>query len=540
MVCGSDALALHLVEELRRLDEDVIAVVPAALTKQVRGLGATAVESDRADGEAFRRARLTTARALALVYQDDVGNIHAALTAQDQNASLRLVVRMFNVALGERVRRLFEDCAVLSDSAITGPMFVAAALDRPTAGTTVAGRTLLIGRNDPGRVTNGHVLCGLADTTAPGGPKMLPDDIATADLVLTMADPSDVAPPRRRSPKMLLAALRVLVARRLRIALGALVALLAVGTVLFGILEGTWNAAPYITILTAAGAGDIDMDASAYEQILQVSVILIGVTIIPVFTAAVVDSIVSARLTYALGGLRTAMHDHVVVCGLGDVGSRIIEELHARGVRAVGVDRSEHSSGTLLAHRLRIPVITGDASREETLRAAQVENCRCLIAVTDDDVANLEVGLTGHGITPGLRIVLRLADGDLASMVERHLGITISRSVSALAAPAFAAAMLERRVLTTIPVGRRILVIAEIPVAPTSALEGKPVQVANMSGHSRVIGLIRRDDETYWTPHDNLMVYPGDRLLVLATRAGLSHTLLARAPSVSQPPTSDP
>lgn len=49
-------------------------------------------------------------------------------------------------------------------------------------------------------------------------------------------------------------------------------------------------------------------------------------------------------------------------------------------------------------------------------------------------------------------------------------------SVSYLAAPTFAAAMLEHHVLRTIPVGRHVLMIAGIRVAAGSDLAGRLVR----------------------------------------------------------------
>ena len=75
--------------------------------------------------------------------RDDLANFHAALRAQDLNPDLRMVMRIFNTGLGERMRAFFPDCAVLSSSAMAAPSFVAAALGEPTPShVRLAGRTL--------------------------------------------------------------------------------------------------------------------------------------------------------------------------------------------------------------------------------------------------------------------------------------------------------------------------------------------------------------------------------------------------------------
>ena len=106
--------------------------------------------SDRLDADAFEQARLASADALALVSQDDGGNIDAALVAQELNPDLRIVIRMFNYSLGERISALLNNCEVLSSAAIAAPAFVAAALDeRTSAPITIGDRTLVSTR--PGR-----------------------------------------------------------------------------------------------------------------------------------------------------------------------------------------------------------------------------------------------------------------------------------------------------------------------------------------------------------------------------------------------------
>ncbi|MGH3843235.1 MAG: TrkA C-terminal domain-containing protein [Pseudonocardiaceae bacterium] len=101
--------------------------------------------------------------------------------------------------------------------------------------------------------------------------------------------------------------------------------------------------------------------------------------------------------------------------------------------------------------------------------------------------------------------------------------MTISRSVSYLAAPAFVAAMLDRQVLGTISVGHRVLLIAEVPIQEGSPLDGVACHTVNTARQTRVIAIHRHATDTLElsAPHDHLLTQ-GDRLIVLATRAGLA------------------
>jgi Trk K+ transport system NAD-binding subunit len=554
VVCGDDALALRLVEELAgRYRAEVTVLLPDEERNQgpkiKRIAGVRVIQADRVDVDALRSARIGTADALAMVQQDDVGNIHAALTAQDLNPRLRLVIRMFNMSLGHGIRRLFTDCAVLSDASMAAPAFVAAALGEvEPSHFRLPGRTLYVARR--GEVEARNKLCGLAitlsddpaGTTAPD--EVLPADQTRADLVLAIADGGGpIAVGSRGSTRRyrlgwtaLRSALRALVNRKLWLAAAALVAVLILGTLALVVqrLGGIGDAA-YVALLTAVGGADANAVGDAALKITYAVITLAGVALVPVVTAAVVEAVVNARLAIALGQLRQPYADHVVVVGLGNVGTRVIRQLDEIGVPVVAIDKVDNARGAEVARQLGIPVIIGDASREETLRDASVQTCRALVVLSTDDIVNLEAALNARTLQKDIRIVLRLFDGDFAARVEQAFGIPISRSVSYVAAPAFAAAMMEREVLATIPVGRRVLLIAEVQVAAGSALDGATVSAANVAGEAWTIALHSHlEPRPTWQPPASQPIGAGDRLIVVSTRAGLVHSL-ARGSAAATP-----
>jgi hypothetical protein len=192
VVSGEDALAYRVIVELTTTyGEPVTALIRPASQGHGPRIAALprvrVIERAELNGEAFGAAHVQSARALALLRQDDLGNFHAALRAQELNPELRLVVAMFNTSLGERMRTFFRDCAVLSSSSMAAPSFVAASLGEPAPShVRVAGRTLYVARSSD--VHPRHVICGLAMTDDPLSPRLLPPDSGHADLVLAVAD----------------------------------------------------------------------------------------------------------------------------------------------------------------------------------------------------------------------------------------------------------------------------------------------------------------------------------------------------------------
>lgn len=570
VIWGDNALARRLVGELMdRYNAQVTAIVAAAGANQAPDIAELApangdptlrpvvVVAPRLSPEVFRHAGLADAAALALVNQDDVANVDAALIAREVNPTVRIVVRMFNPILGEGIAAMLGDCEVLSGSEIAAPAFVAAALgDGTPTYIRLPDEFLTVARRaDVEDLHPDDVVCGLAIADGEEDPVILPEDENTADLVLVRAYGS---PPRqhrrRRSPSLRFA--RLLFGRKLRLALAAVTVLFAIGTATLAAARhiSPWQAA-YLTLLTSLGGANADLGVPAVEQVTEVLLALLGVALIPALTALVVEVVVKARLARNAGGLTEPVSDHVIVVGLGNVGTRVIRELHDFGLDLVGVDRSANARGVPAARDLGIPVIIGNANSTETLRAASVETCRALVVVSTDDVTNLETALLGRAIhakhqqtaagwpqLPGgtadtgkLRVVLRLFDEDFAGRVKRAFDIDSSRSVSYLAAPAFAAAMVGREVIGTISVGRRVLLVAELSIGAGSELEGKLCPDVGRPNEVRLIAVRGRYGQTFWSRPDRRELVRTEQILVVATRAGLA-ALLRRTTGVPNPP----
>lgn len=583
VVCGDDPLAHRLVDELANRYSFDVTVILASLRRnhgpRIAAInGVQIIESDQLDKATLVAAGVESADAIAIVPQDDVGNIHVALRAQELNPRLRIVIRMFNMRLGHGVRAMFHDCAVLSDASMAAPTFVAAALGEITpTHIRVPGRTLFVARRRD--VAPQQILCGLADTSsATGDPVLLPPDQGEATVVLAMAagrsdrfrrtrrlihleersdqmtdHPAQLSAENKlrrsplrqlrsrlkRSPFVAVAIARALIGRRLWRGVLALIILLLSGSAILsaGRHLSPWEAV-YVTVLTALGSGQTEVGTATYLQVANLIVAVAGVALIPFITAAVVETIVTTRWD-SLRALAYARH--VVVIGLGNVGTRVIQQLHDLGLPVVALDRRPDSRGAQVTRQLGIPFIVGDAGREETLRAANVQTARAVVALSTDDVVNLEAGLHARNLNPDVQVVLRLFDGDFAELVQQSFGLMLSRSVSFVAAPAFAAAIVDREVIGTIPVRRQVLLVAEVTVAPESRLDGRTVSDADEASAVRVIALTPKAPpsphavQLRWTPPGSVRLSAGDRLLVIATRQGLTQILAATTPSPRTP-----
>src|SRR2546430_6241004 len=90
IVCGDNALASRVIEELPTTYGQQVTVLlrtgSNGLAPRIAALPRVRViERPELDSDAFAAAGVASARSLALLGQDDLGNFHAALRAQELN-----------------------------------------------------------------------------------------------------------------------------------------------------------------------------------------------------------------------------------------------------------------------------------------------------------------------------------------------------------------------------------------------------------------------------------------------------------------------
>ena len=542
IVAGDTPLAYRIARELTGRYGESVVVVLADRTKnhgpRLSALpGVTVIESAELSGDALIEAGVATARAAALVGWDDLDNFHAALRAQELSPDLRLVVSAFNRRLGDHISGFFRDCTVLSSSQLAAPALVAAALGEiAPSHVRVSGRTLYVTRRAD--VVAGQVLCGLSVPDDPAGtPRLIaPEEDVNggAGLVLAVADgtPRDALARQRHPVRAALGVGRRVIWNKFGVLFGVLFAVAVAGFTLLTAAGYSPADVIYLGIMDMTGSALTRTADSAPEKVAQVLLTVDGMALLPVATAL----IVGARLTGKIRGEPRPRGGHVIVVGGGEVGIRVVGGLHDLGFDVALIDHDQRAPGVTFARNNGLPVIIGAVS-EPTLRLAGIDGAIALVSATNSDIVNLETALQARAIRgQDLRIVLRLFDDDLAHRVQRTVGNVVSRSVSYLAAPAFAVAMLEHKVLRTIAVGRHVLLLADVQVEPGADIAGRALADLELGGLARVIALQERGTLRFaWSPPRDHRLIAGERMIVLATRAGLSTFLAGNHAPVTSP-----
>ncbi|MFJ9771342.1 NAD-binding protein [Kitasatospora sp. NPDC101157] len=368
------------------------------------------------------------------------------------------------------------------------------------------------------------------EAEAESEPEVAPGGIAA--LQALRMEPREPISWVRRLRWRVLDTMRFLTSARLRVVLLIALAAVLMAFAVLWYLNRDFGWTVYISLLDLAGAAQPDQQADiaagtgtggVWQRVAQVVITICGITFAPVATAIAVEVLGSGRRGLPRNP-SAGTRDHVIVVGLGNVGTRVATQLHEMGVPVVCVERDPQARGIAAVRALGIPVVLGDGPFEDQLRRARLKHSRAVIALSGDDATNLEAALEARHGNPDVRVVVRLFDDDFAGHFYRTLDNAASRSVSYLAAPAFAAALMGSEVRGTLSVFRHVLLIAELTVEDGSGLIGLNRHDLEDPGGVRVIAArFARSSHLQWGFADRTRrLAPGDRIVVAATRSGLA------------------
>ena len=192
---------------------------------------------------------------------------------------------------------------------------------------------------------------------------------------------------------------------RLLRATALVMALFLAGAAGYRLVEGVpWWDAFYMTVITitTVGFGHV-FPLSPGGEALTVALLAAGLGVFFFVASEVGRSIMEGELRRYLGHVRRVrmierMHGHDIVCGYGRMGRAAVDALRRAGRQVVVLEARVEATEELTAAGR--PVVTGDATREASLRAANVENARGLVCCLADDAHNLYAVLTARSLTP--------------------------------------------------------------------------------------------------------------------------------------------
>jgi Trk K+ transport system NAD-binding subunit len=208
-----------------------------------------------------------------------------------------------------------------------------------------------------------------------------------------------------------------------------------------------------------------------------------------------------------VGGALVGWQGHVIVCGLADVGLRIVEQLALSGVPAVVVDDDPAPALARMLAAWGVPLVTGPARAEETLMSAGLAEAIAVICAQDNDLSALETALLARRLRAEVRVVAQLTNPAVGRAVK-DAGVAVL-DVAGLSAPSVVEVCLGEGVQEMSLSGMRFL--AARTTAPSAAT------LRELYGALAPVAVVPPAGDVLVCPGRDTQVSAGDEVTLIGT-----------------------
>jgi voltage-gated potassium channel len=292
----------------------------------------------------------------------------------------------------------------------------------------------------------------------------------------------------------------------------------------------TFLEALYMTVITLATVGFTEVrPLDQAGRIFTIILILMGVGFLTysliyfsqlLFDPNLIELFRRRRLKKQLDQFK----DHYIICGYGQMGQIIVQELINHNIPVVVID----SDGTLII-RFRekgILHLIADATEEENLLAAGIQRAKGLVAVVNKDTDNVFIVLTARDLNKNLLIFARAGSPGTQKRLYTA-GATRVVSPFATGAQHIAQNILRPTVTDFLNLALSTegleLSMEEIVISPDAELVGKELMYSGIRSQYNliVVAIKRRDGTMIYNPSSQELVEAGDILIAIGPQENL-------------------
>ena len=310
--------------------------------------------------------------------------------------------------------------------------------------------------------------------------------------------------------------------------LGALFCLLFIGTAGYMLLEEVSPLkALYMTVIALTTVAGTSLSESG--QLFTIVLILLGFGLVAAAAGLLGNIILEGNWLQVYRRRKVQktlqdLSDHYILCGHGQMGQLVAEELLRHELPIVILDSSE--SSLLSCKELGIPHLQCDAMEEENLQTAGVERAKGLISMVDRDADNVFIVLTARSLNPNLFICARAGSKGVENKLLRA---GVDKVVSPYAS---AAIRITQKVLRPSITDFLDLALSgegfELEMEELRIPEGAPVAGQTLIDSSIrndfniiIITLLRQDGTRIYNPSPQETIHPGDTLIAVGPRSNM-------------------
>ena len=586
IICGLGSLGQHSVVNLKKFDYDPFEVQITAIDRRPvstweiddipNQLAVPPIVGDCRREDVLRAAGIAESRAILIVTSDESVNVECAIAARRLNPNIQIILRSSRHSLNELLARQLGNFVALDATELPAMTFALAGLGDDTVSVFTIGRHRF-------RVVDRVVEAGdsrfdqrpvrqlhrprfrLLDLTPVDRPRQPMGWATTASSVFHRWQPHVQVSPGDRiayielergngaQPKgnwftvffQEIGDIRLDFARRVSrlrqaseqslsrvgaIAFSTAIVLWAAGTLLLKatVTDITWTRAISAgATLLLGGYGDVfgglgTPRAPGWVMLTCLMITITSILVVLGVFGLLAERLLNSRYDFLQRQPRLPRSEHVIVVGLGRIGRKVTSLLMDLSQPIVAI--SEEPRPELFG---QIPLLVGDVVKE--LLAANLTTAKSLIAVTDDQMLNLEVALLAaeRNLTHNRTFspVVRTRNQEFSENLSALMPDAQTFCPYALSAEAFAGAAFGENILGLFRLSGQTILIVEYSIAQGDTLAGYPL--AKIAYGYGVVPILQETQDrsgqlcTVILPTDEQHLKVGDRLYLLSSINGL-------------------
>ncbi|ELS00201.1 TrkA family potassium uptake protein [Gloeocapsa sp. PCC 73106] len=450
------------------------------------------------------QAGVKSAQTLVLASDDDALNIGILAQARLLNPEIRIINRLFNRSLGERLDQTLTNHVSISVSGLAAPIFCFAASGKKAVGQLrLADQTWpiheeVIEANHPWL---GQKLKSLWENSERMLIYYLPSrgeldlisailaekELQLGDHLIIGSKPSGITKRASWIQKVVKAILSLKryqdQGRPLFMVTLALIMTISLATFTYVFVNKDMSLVDivYFSVGMITGAGgkeEVAEQGSDWIKMFTALMMIVGAGVVGICYALINDFVLGSRIRQFWDAARVPHHNHYIVCGLGGIGIEIVRQLHSLGQEVVVIESDVNNRFLHTARSLGVPVIVEDACMDSTLKLANINKARAILPVTSKDLVNVQIALTAKAIAPTITVVLRAKDQQFGQSVQDIFNFDTVLSPTDLSIHSFAAAALGGKILGNGITDDLLWIAIGILITPNHPFVDKSVQEA--------------------------------------------------------------
>ncbi len=312
---------------------------------------------------------------------------------------------------------------------------------------------------------------------------------------------------------------------RIRIGAISLIVILTISVVGFRMIGGyDWLDAIWLVVITISTVGYSEQtDSTAAMQVFTMLVIVLGVTGAAYTCGGFIQLMLAGEVEKVLGRRKMTkeinrLSDHVVICGFGRMGQDLAKQLSHRGLKLVVIDNAANKVS--MAEEQKLIALIGDATSEDVLQEARINNAQALVTALPTDAENVFITLTARNLCPEIQIIAK-SEFESSCRKLRQAG------ANKIVMPHKIGAQRMERMITRPSVADLVELFAEASalnieldefrISDTSPLIGKTLAESKIKEEYRllVVGIMRADGVFQFNPGPTDTINPSDTLVVM-------------------------